>query len=94
MLNTEFFMSLEKVTQDHKVKGIIIGLPLQNGVPVSNHCRFIEGFVKFMHREEIIKVPTTFVNENLSTFQAGLLLQSMQVDKGNYDRNFSHNKNV
>lgn len=87
-------MTISDLILKHKVKGIIIGLLLQNGVPFSNHCKYIEGLVKHMYREEVISVPTTFIDEKLSTLQAGRLIKAMQVDKGFYDRNLTHNKNV
>jgi hypothetical protein len=47
-----------------------------------------------MCREEIIKIPLTFVNEELSTFQASKFLEFYQTTQGNYDKGFSRNKMV
>jgi RNase H-fold protein (predicted Holliday junction resolvase) len=35
-LNIEFFLALEKLILEQKVKGLIIGYPLQNNQPVKN----------------------------------------------------------
>ena len=94
MENKEFFKNINKIIDDYNIKGIIVGLPIQDNNIISRHSIFIEGLLKHMHREKILNIPTTFINESYSTFQAGKLLEQYQVDQKNFDRNFSHNKQV
>ena len=45
-----------------------------------------------MVREDLIRIPLTFVNEELTTFQAGKFLEFYQASKGVYDKEISRNK--
>ncbi len=47
---------------------------------------FIERFVKHMLREEIIKIPLTFVNEEFTTLQARKFLEYYEIDNMNKEK--------
>jgi RNase H-fold protein (predicted Holliday junction resolvase) len=91
--NIDFYTQLGKIIDVYKVKGIIIGLPIHKPEAIK-HATFIEGITKYMHRESLIKVPTTFINEELTTIQAKRVLEAHQVNQRNYDKNYSQNKKV
>jgi len=91
--NKEFYENLNKIIKNHKVKGLIIGYPILDNKP-SQHALFIESFVKYMYKNEILKIPCTFVNEAYSTFEAAHFLEMLQVDQKNYNPQFSNNKLV
>ena len=47
-----------------------------------------------MCRENIIKLPLTFVDESFSTVETRQFLEYYQTTVSNYDRNFSHRKKL
>lgn len=48
--------------------------------------------MKHAYRNDLLHIPTTFVNEEYSTFEASKLIEMYQVDKRNYDKNLVHRK--
>jgi hypothetical protein len=47
-----------------------------------------------MCKEEIIKIPITFVNEEFSTFQAAKFLEFYEAQKVDRDKQLTNNKMV
>ncbi len=91
--NHDFYEDLNKIIKTNKVKGLIIGYPIKDNKP-SQHALFVESFVKYMYKNEILKIPCTFVNEAFSTFEAAHFLEMLQVDNKNYNSKFANNKKV
>ncbi len=93
-------MQIEKAIRDNKVRGLVVGYPLEENKPViiifikTPHAFFIENFIKHLTREEILDIPVTFVNEQLSTFQAGKFLELYEGSVGNNNKSLSRNKLV
>ena len=78
---------------DYHVKGLIVGYPLLNNKP-TKHCYFIEDFVKYLIKNQGLKVPITFVNEEFSTIQAKKAIEFYQVEQNDYDPKFVRRKKV
>jgi RNase H-fold protein (predicted Holliday junction resolvase) len=91
--NSEFYSQLGGIVNAYGVKGIIIGLPIHKQEAI-RHASFIEGITKYMHREGLIKVPTTFINEEMSTLQAARVLEALQVKQRSYNVEISKDKKV
>lgn len=92
-INQDFFDGLQKIIKVHKVKGLIVGYPIQDNKP-SQNAYFVESLVKYLYKNKIIDLPCTFINEAFSTFEAGHFLEMLQVDQQNYNTKFSSNKKV
>jgi len=91
--NEEFYEDLNKLIKVHRVKGLIIGYPIKENKP-SQHALFVESFVKYMYKNQLLSVPCTFVNEAYSTFEAAHFLELLQVEQHNYNPKFANNKKV
>jgi RNase H-fold protein (predicted Holliday junction resolvase) len=91
--NSDFYKQLGKIIIDYRVKGIIIGLPVHKTEAIK-HTAFVEGITKYMHRESIIKLPSTFINEELTTVQAIKYLEMTQVKQGTFNQELSKVKSV
>ena len=91
--NEKFYEDLNKLIKVHKVKGLIFGYPIKDNKP-SQHALFVESFVKYMYKNQVLNVPCTFVNEAYSTFEAAHFLEMLQVEQQNYNAKFSNNKKV
>ena len=64
--------------ENKRIKGIIVGYPLDHNNQETPICRHIENFISYMIDHRIVRRPVTFVNEYRTTREAAIKILKQQ----------------
>ena len=81
-LHKDFYESMKVLVRKKKIKGLIIGYPLDKEGRGTPMCKFIESMIEFIVENKVYTMPITFIDENRTTKEAAIKILNQQRDRG------------